>query len=213
MNKGWWPWARIVVCCIWFLAGFPAQPVLAENLVTRLQSHSKSITSFQASFQQEKILAMFSRPVLFSGRLTIVRPDRLRWEFTRPTISALIFAGDQGLRCDENGQSASFDLRSDPVMRVVAEQLWLWLGGDYSRLNEKYELVEQDASTLQVFPRQSGVKEYIEQVTIRFDPTLLQPELVEIHEAGGDRTRIHFSSYTVNGQYPQKLFTGCTPND
>lgn len=208
-----WPLAAHVLLTISLTVSVFVHPVVGEGLIDRLQKHGETVSSFQAEFTQEKVLAMFNQPVIFKGRLTIVRPDKLRWEFTSPTVSALIFAGDRGMRCDEQGMNSSFDLRSDPVMRIVAEQLWLWLGGDYNRLGEKYELIETGSTTLQVQPKQDGVKEYIDRVVIRFDEQTLQPELVEILETGGDSTRIHFTSYRINGEFSSRLFSDCLSND
>ena len=184
-----------------------------EGFLKTLQNASDQIASFSSEFVQEKHLALFSKPVPFAGKLLIVRPDRLRWEFISPIPSVLLFNGDQGTRCNDSQQPEHFQLSSDPIMKTVAEQLWLWLGGDYNRLNSLYNLEKKGDSTLVIRPRDSRTSEYITAVTISFDAVSLQPRLVEISEPGGDLTRIQFGTTVVNGEWSENLFSQCQAHE
>jgi outer membrane lipoprotein-sorting protein len=191
------------------------QPVLSSeseeltDFLKEIQAASDQVRSFSSKFVQERRLALFAEPVIFHGSLTVVRPDRLRWEFTSPIPSVLIFSGDRGMRCNEKAPPVHFDLGSDPVMRTVAEQLWLWLGGDYSRLDSLYLLEKSGTSSLRITPKSEAVSEYIGTVTTGFNKTSRQPEKVEIAEPGGDTTVISFHSYVLNSKTPDILFTVC----
>lgn len=184
-----------------------------HHFLQRLADRSAAVSSLETTFSQEKILAMFDQPVRFQGRLALVRPDKLRWEFTDPVPSALVFSGESGLRCTKGGEPVRFSLSKDPVMKVVAEQLWLWLGGDYRTLQERYLLEKQGVSTLMVKPGEGAETEYLSSVLMVFDPDTLQPVRVEITEVGGDLTRIHFNSPQLNQDIPQELFEGCRFDD
>lgn len=94
-------------------------------------------------------------------------------------------------------------------MRTVAEQLWLWLGGDYSRLNALYLMEKSGPSALRITPKDHRVSDYISSITITFDTTSRQPEKVEIADPGGDTTVISFKSYVLNGNTPEVLFSRC----
>ena len=200
--------------CALFLIS-PVQPAGAADsdelggFLAEIQAASDQVRSFSAEFDQERRLALFTEPVIFHGSLTVVRPNRLRWEFTSPIPSVLIFSGERGLRCNEKGPPVHFDLGSDPIMRTVAEQLWLWLGGDYSRLNALYLIEKSGPSGLRITPKDHAVSEYIGAVTVTFNTTSKQPEKVEIAEPGGDTTLISFRSYVLNTNTPDILFTLC----
>ena len=190
----------------------PASAAEADELssfLAEIQAASDQVRSFSSEFVQERRLALFAEPVLFHGSLTVVRPDRLRWEFTSPVPSVLIFSGERGMRCNDNAPPVNFDLGSDPVMRTVAEQLWLWLGGDYSRLNDLYRMEKSGPSSLRITPKDGAVSEYVSAVTITFNKTSRQPEKVEIADPGGDTTIITFRSYVMNSNTPDILFTLC----
>lgn len=190
----------------------PASAAEADELssfLAEIQAASDQVRSFSSEFVQERRLALFAEPVLFHGSLTVVRPDRLRWEFTSPVPSVLIFSGERGMRCNDKAPPVHFDLGSDPIMHTVAEQLWLWLGGDYSRLNDLYLMEKSGPSSLRITPKDAAVSEYVSAVTITFNKTSRQPEKVEIADPGGDATIISFRSYVLNSNTPDILFTLC----
>ena len=192
-----------------------SQPLVAaesedlRNFLAEIQAASEKVRSFSSEFVQERRLALFAEPVIFHGSLTVVRPDRLRWEFTSPLPSVLIFRGEQGIRCSDKAPPTHFDLGTDPIMRTVAEKLWLWLGGDYSRLNALYFMEKSGPSALRITPKDHRVSDYISSITITFDTTSRQPEKVEIADPGGDTTIISFKAYALNGDTPDILFTRC----
>ncbi len=184
-----------------------------EIFLQAIQNSSDQVRSFSSDFTQEKILTLFTKPIFFYGKLFIVRPDRLRWEFTSPVASILILNGDEGVRCYDQAVPAKFQLSADPVMKMVARQLWLWLGGDYKRLGQLYKLQKLTGSILKIIPEDKETADFITSVTIVFDEKSLQPLKVEIMEPGGDLTRISFHSSVINGPLPEKLFTTCKPHE
>ncbi len=200
--------------CTLLVVSLPQLLVAAESeelssFLSEIQAASEKVRSFSSEFVQERRLALFTEPVIFHGSLTVVRPDRLRWEFTAPLPSVLIFRGEQGIRCNDKAPPTHFDLGTDPIMRAVAEQLWLWLGGDYSRLNALYLMEKSGPSALRITPKNQAMLDYISSVTITFNTTSRQPEKVEIADPGGDTTIISFKSYVLNGNTPDVRFSRC----
>lgn len=179
-------------------------PLLAE-----VQAQSAQVQSFSCQFTQERHLALFAKPVIFHGLLFLVRPDHLRWEFTNPIPSVLLFSGDKGVRCNDNAPPVHFDLTSDPVMRLVAEQLWTWLDSNYGKLEQMYSVKQQGDSTLVIIPKEQSMADFIATITILFNNESKQPERVEITEPGGDLTRIRFHDYNLNVSLAEKIFVEC----
>ncbi len=193
---------------------WPAMGITGESgelraFLAEIQAASDQVRSFSSEFVQERRLALFAEPVFFKGSLTVVRPDRLRWEFTAPVPSVLIFNGERGIRCNDKAPPVHFDLGADPIMKTVAEQLWLWLGGDYSRLNASYDLAKSGPSALRITPKDKRLSEFISAITITFDKTSRQPEKVEIADPGGDTTILSFQAYVLNSDTPDVLFSFC----
>lgn len=175
----------------------------------KIEKASDSFSSFHANFRQEKELSLFSRPMIFHGEIIVVRPDKLRWQFTAPVPSVLLLDGDKGMRCSEGAQPVEFDLTTDPVMRSVAEQLWLWLGGEYAQLSESFAIEKSGSAALTITPKDDDVARFIETVSITFDESSMQPRRVEIVEPGGDLTRLLFNNYTFGVSVAPDTFRHC----
>ncbi len=184
-----------------------------DALLSDIQNKSNQFQSLTCQFSQERHLSLFSRPVLFKGTLAIIRPDHLRWEFRDPVPSVLIFSGNMGLRCTDNTPPVHFDLASDPIMRMVAEQLWTWLNGNYKKLEDTYAVSLRAPSSLLITPKDQGVAGFIQSIAITFSTESRQPELVEITEPGGDKTIIRFHDFIFNVQLPAATFTQCSSHE
>jgi outer membrane lipoprotein-sorting protein len=182
-----------------------------DALLTDIQQKSNQFQSLSCKFTQERHLSLFNHPVVFHGILAIIRPDRLRWEFVDPVPSVLVFNGNAGMRCTDNTPPAHFDLASDPIMRMVAEQLWTWLNGNYKKLEDTYVVTLQAPSSLLMTPKDPGVAGFIQSIAITFNSRNRQPDLVEITEPGGDKTRIRFDAFALNTPLPASTFSQCAP--
>lgn len=178
------------------------------SFVSRVEEQAKKIKSFQCKFIQERHLAIFSKPLCFHGTLFLVRPDRLRWEFVSPLRSVLILNKKKGLKCDDSVVSRKFDLQSDPVMHQAARQLWAWLDGAYTRLQQEYDMTLVGPETLQLHPKVRQLQKVVNTIEIKFDKTL-QPARVEIMETDGSRTVIAFYDYLLNIDPAESLFETC----
>ena len=184
-----------------------------EVFLEKVQKNASTVQSFSCNFTQERHLSLFPEPVLFKGDLKLVRPDRLRWAFSSPIPSVLIFNGKKGIRCTDNLQPVHFDLATDPIMRVVAEQLWSWLNNDYENLKKQYTIEKVGDSSLRITPAEKSTAEFIGSVTITFDRKNYHPKRVVITEPGGDSTRIEFTNYQFNTRLPQSTFTSCSQSE
>ena len=193
------------------LSAQPAYPL--QELLQRVQQNGSQIQSFSCTFSQERHLSLFPRPVLFHGTLQLVRPDRLRWAFTDPIPSVLIFNGEKGVRCQEDSQPIHFELATDPIMRAVARQLWGWLNNEYSQLQKQYTIERTGPSTLTITPLDPTTAEMISSIMITFDQTNYHPQTVIILEPEGDSTHITFRDYRLNLSLPASTFTDCSPRD
>ena len=182
-----------------------------ENFLRRVEQNSASISSFSCDFTQVRHLTIFPKPVKFTGRLSLARPDRLRWEFVEPLASVLVLNGNKGLKCTDAGPVRDFSLDTDPVMRLVAAQLWAWTSGSYRELLGDFKFELLPGPVLLFSPRQNGVGSFINKIKVVFDPDFLQPQEVEISEPGGDRTVISFAGYQRNIDLQSTLFTECRP--
>lgn len=184
------------------------EPIL-EDFLQQVEKNSLSISSFACDFTQVRHLTIFPEPVIFSGRLSLSRPDKLRWEFIKPLASVLVLNGNKGLKCSDGGPVRDFSLDVDPVMRLVARQLWAWTSGSYRELMADFEFKIMTGPVLILSPRPGKGENFISKIKVVFEPDFLQPLEVAIYEPGGDRTLISFAGYQRNVGFRDNLFTEC----
>ena len=181
-----------------------------DQLLQQVEQQATGTRTVQCLFIQERILTIFSKPVLFKGRMLLSRPDKLRWENLDPIPSALLFSGDRGLRCNDDAPPVHFDLQTDPVMKMVAEQIWTWANGDYKRLKNKFRISLVDDTTIGLIPTET-TNNVIQTIRVTFERKTLQPITVQVLEKGGDSTQINFYDYQLNQPVDDAWFTTCSP--
>lgn len=184
-----------------------------KAFLEEVERNASQVESFACSFTQKRHLSLFPEPVVFRGNLKLIRPDRLRWAFTSPIPSVLIFNGQEGIRCSEDQDPAHFDLKTDPIMRIVAEQILSWLNSDYEKLKKQYSIRLADSSSLHITPREQTTAGFIGSITITFEEKSQQPKRVLINEPNGDSTIIEFFNYHFNISFPPSTFTACQPSE
>jgi len=189
----------------------PTGKAALQHLLNDIETQVRDTRSVQCSFEQERNLAIFAQPVIFTGRMVLSRPDRLRWENIAPIPSVLIFNGREGQRCNDDAPPVHFDLQKDPVMNMVARQIWTWVDGNYDKLQEDYNLALTGDDVLELSPKPGSAESLIAAIRITFDRHSLQPRIIRIDETGGDSTVIRFSDYQLNRDVDNALFTTCFP--
>ncbi|HER62548.1 MAG TPA: outer membrane lipoprotein carrier protein LolA [Desulfobacteraceae bacterium] len=182
-----------------------------EQLLSEIRDRVNTTGTVQCTFEQERNLSVFDRPILFTGKMALSRPDKLRWENVSPIPSVLIFTGDRGIRCNDDAPPVYFELEKDPIMNMVAEQIWTWVDGDYARLQSKYDITLKAEREIELVPVTSDPARPIASIRVTFASGNLQPKTIVIHETEGDSTTIHFADYQVNQPVDDKLFTACYP--
>jgi outer membrane lipoprotein-sorting protein len=198
---------RLLTALLLLVVPAPLLGADPDAVLARLQRQSAGVERLQADFVQEKHLAMFKKPLVSKGRFHFRRPDALRWEVTEPVRTGFVLQGGKGRRWHERtGKSESFTVDRDPVMRVVAGQILAWAGTDFDRLRREYTIavVSENPAVLRLVP--PAQERFVDHLRVSFAPDGRHVQEVELHEKGGDFTRIRFSGAAVNPSLPEGLF-------
>jgi outer membrane lipoprotein carrier protein LolA len=180
-----------------------------DQILAGLNVSAAGIETLAADFIQEKHLEMFQETLVSRGRFYFSRPDRLRWEMTEPVASGFLLNGDRGKRWHERaGAAVPFDIAREPGIRLIAEQLLAWARVDIVWLVQQYHmtLLSEEPVSLKLVPLQAGADQFVEYLQIGFNAERSHVETVEVHEPGGDFTRINFSGTQLNQPLDPALF-------
>jgi outer membrane lipoprotein-sorting protein len=175
----------------------------------RIEQAASSVQTLAGEFTQEKHLEILKNTPISKGRFFYKNPDCLRWEIYEPTSMGFIVNGDKGERWRGNsGSLQSFDLKKEPVIQIIAEQVFAWARADFDRLEAGYDItvLEENPVTLKLVPLSVIGKKYIDHIKIIFSSTEDYVSSIEIHEAGGDYTQINFIDMTINKPIQEDIF-------
>jgi outer membrane lipoprotein-sorting protein len=200
---------RFILCLLLGLC-LPAV-ALAESpdgVLDRLNELAAGVDTLASDFSQEKYLAVFQDVLPAKGRFYYRKPDNLRWEMTSPVTSGFVLRGDTGRRWQEAGSRGEpFDIAREPVMKIVADQLLAWTRADFEALRRDYRisLAGEAPVRLRLDPKGAAAG-FLDYLSITFAPDGRHVQQVEVHEQGGDYTRITFHHTVVNGPLADDLF-------
>lgn len=182
---------------------------VSPEIYSRLEKTAAGVKTLASDFVQEKHLKMFKTVVTSKGHFYYAKPDQLRWEITEPVASGFVLKGTKGRRWNErSGQSETFDITREPVMKLVSDQLFAWARADFAWLRKEYRisLLDDTPVSLRLEPLTAATGGFLHHLLITFSPDGRYVRTVEVHEKDGDFTRIRFINTGVNKPLKADLF-------
>jgi len=178
-----------------------------DAVLQELRVQATAVESISSEFSQENRLSVFEETIISNGRFLFRKPDKLRWEYLRPITEGFALEGDQGVRWTDTTRT-SFSLRSDPLMNIVARQLLAWATFDLEWLCAEYDITLEGESpvVLKLVPKGSDTALVLKHLLIEFSLSSNTVQRVELHEQGGDLTRILFKNPQVNTPLDDGMF-------
>jgi Outer membrane lipoprotein carrier protein LolA len=152
------------------------------------------LTTLVGAFTQERTIGLLATVVKSEGDMTLVRPDRLRWEL-RPPDAITYWIGPEGLAYASPNGGGSVGKSAAGRFGAVLGDLMTLLGGDLETLRARYDLSVEKVDgglLLGARPRADEVKRHVRSLSLRLPPDLWSVQRIEIEESGGDRSVIAF---------------------
>ena len=180
-----------------------------SDVFSRIKQAASTVRTLAGEFTQEKHLEMLENAPVSKGRFFFQNPDRLRWEVYEPAAMGFIVDGDKGKRWKgRSGARQSFDLKKEPVIRIISDQVFAWARADFERLEAGYDItvLGENPVNLKLVPLSATEKKYLDYIKLIFSPAEDYVSAIEIHEAGGDYTRISFIDMAVNMPLQEDTF-------
>ena len=169
-----------------------------------------ALTTLQGPFTQERSIALLASKVKSTGRMWLVRPDRLRWELDPPDAATYWILPD-GLAYKTKGGTGKIGKDKGPMGGVLGDLLVL-LGGDLSTLKARYDLalIKRDATALVIHatPKDKALAKTTKRVELELGGDLVTMTRVVIVEAGSDRSEITFGTLVRNATIAGKIVAG-----
>lgn len=191
-----------------FLVAMPFSHAIASDLLTNISKANENISSSSIDFSQETSTLFFKTPIRSEGHLSLVRPQKLRWEYITPNRSGFILNGAGSLQWNEQLKTNKIEsTKLSPVLKVIASQMLLWLNLDQESLAKDFKIRQIDELSLELTPIATGMKDYISTINLTFSPDNFIVEKISITEATGGITVITMSNIQTNIPFPASTFS------
>jgi len=220
----------LLVAGLWSLLLFaPAAPASAEasaagraaetavtpqEAVARLEKTLAALTSFQADFEQTSYLASMARPMREKGRLSVQKPDMMRWEYEGPEPKTYVYR--QGLLLTYIPEDKQLIRQRLPEEQSGADMRGLLTGK--SRLTEEFAVEDspfpggaRGVVQIKLTPKnQEGETSYL---LFEIDSKNWMIRRVIRFDWAGNKTEYAFSRFKADPKLPKDAFEIKVPAD
>ncbi len=174
--------------------GSPARADEVSEALARIAKARSSLKTLTVPFTQERTIGLLASTVKSEGELTMVRPDRLRWELKAPD-AVTYWITPEGFSYATASGGASVGKAAAQRFAAVLGDLTALVGGDLESLRKRYDLAvpsTSDGIVLVATPRAEDVKKHVKSLELVTTPDLADLRRITIEEKNGDRSVITF---------------------
>jgi outer membrane lipoprotein-sorting protein len=176
--------------------GMPRLARAEELSPSRITEARKGLKGAIARFTQVRTVGLLAADVRSEGTMTVVTPDRLRWDLAPPD-AVTYWIGPEGIAYRTGKGVVRAGKEAAGRFGAVLTDLLVFLGGDLAQLEARYAVripsrEDDGALNLVAEPKTADVKKLVRVVRVQTTPELWSVRRVEIEEAEGDRTVLTF---------------------
>lgn len=178
-----------------------------SHLFSEIASARTGLRTMVASFEQVRRIGLLATDVTSRGKMTLVCPNRLRWELLPPD-SMTYWVGPEGLAYASESSRATVDRQSAGPLGDVMGDLLLFLGGDLNTLRNRHDLVAtrmEQGVRIEARPRDKSLQRILRRLEIVLREDRLTPAHVVVEETEKDFVRIRFSAVEHNVEVEPSL--------
>jgi hypothetical protein len=174
----------------------------SADLLARIARARAPMKTLRGPFTQTRTIGLLAAEVRSHGSLTLVRPDRLRWELAPPDDVTFWIAPEGLAYRSAHGQGRMAEANAQ--ISASLGDLRTLLGGDVAKLGERWRLRTlhdgADGAEIEAIPLATATPAPGGLTSLRFalGPDLVRPTRVLLVQGSRDRTSIEFGELTVN---------------
>ena len=192
-----------------------AQTATLEQVIRKVQEQQKKTHTLQASFRQEKELALLAKPEVSTGTFTYSRPNNVLWTYATPKRVEMVIA---------NGTLTTYyaDLAKAERIDVkkFEDRIFKYMGasGAIDELARYFDFTFSDSKSkpqfmLDLTPKNRAVAKRVKRIKIWIDKKTYLAQKFEYVEGDGDITRYEFTNMRINEPVPPSRFAIALPSN
>jgi outer membrane lipoprotein-sorting protein len=177
------------------------------TLKQKIESMSKSTTSIEADFIQEKNLSMLSEKITSKGHFVFKKENLLRWEYASPSKYLIVINKEKVIIKDEK-KTTKYDMNSNKVFKEINDIMLSCVQGTIFKSNKfKTSYFENEKGyKLELIPQAKNMKETFKKINLYFDKNVTSVSKMEMVEVSEDITTIDFLNKKLNAPISENTF-------
>lgn len=184
----------------------PVKDTLALKL--KVEQMSKTVSTIESDFVQEKNLSMLSEKIISKGKFVFKKENQLRWEYSLP-YKYLIVINKEKIFIKDDKKTQKYDMNSNKVFKEINDIMISCVQGNIFKMgkfkvayfeNEKYYKLE-------LSPLQKNMKESLKKINMYFDKNVTSVSKLDMIEPNDDYTTLEFLNKKLNGVVADNIFT------
>ena len=193
----------------------PVRAATLEQVIRKVQEQQKKTMTLQASFRQEKELALLSKPEVSTGTFTYSRPSNVLWTYDAPKRVQMVIAGGvMTTYYPELLKAERIDVKrfEDRIFRYMGAS------GAIEELARYFDFTFTDPKSKPVYvldltPKTKAVSKRVQRIKLWIDKTTFLTSRIEYVEGDGDITRYEFTNVRINEPVPSSRFALSLPSN
>ncbi len=203
----------IAICA--FSVVIPVQAATLEQVIKKVQEQQKKTMTLQASFRQEKELALLAKPEVSTGTFTYSRPSNVLWTYDAPKrVQMVIAGGTLTTYYPELMKAERIDVKR------FEDRIFKYMGatGAIEELARYFDFTFTDSKSKPVYvldltPKTKAVSKRVQRIKLWIDKTTFLTSKIEYVEGDGDITRYEFTNVRINEPVPASRFALSLPSN
>jgi outer membrane lipoprotein-sorting protein len=177
------------------------------TLKQKIESMSKSTTSIEADFIQEKNLSMLSEKITSKGHFVFKKENLLRWEYASPSKYLIVINKEKVIIKDEK-KTNKYDMNSNKVFKEINDIMLSCVQGTIFKSSKfKTSYFENDKGyKLELIPQAKNMKETFKKINLYFDKNVTSVSKMEMIENNDDLTSLDFTNKKLNAPIAETIF-------
>lgn len=170
-----------------------------DEVLASIAAARATIRTLVADFMQVRRIGLLATDVRSRGEMTLVCPDRLRWELLPPD-AVTYWVGPQGLAFASGTARAKADRGAAGRLGSVMDDLMVVLGGDLRGLRQRYQVRAKRSDgrvTIEARPR-AETKPVVDRLEVELARDMVTPVSMLVKESETEHVRIEFSNVRTN---------------
>lgn len=191
-----------------------AAPTDARSIMETFQKRAENSKTVYMEFTQERVLKMFTDPLVTEGVMLIAQPDHIRWETTAPYQTIVLGEKKSVVQFEYNdGKWEKLKLGFPQAMQKMMQQMSAMNRGKMDAMKDDFNISTTTGSetVLTMTPKSEMVRGVIASMEIHLAPDLSATREVVMNEPNGDLTRIKFRAERYNVAFPAGTFDQSKP--